>query len=173
MDPKSCRQTPHWIIAMICSLSCLISSNATPVLSYQNVFLSWLFHVLLRTVSTVGKVQTSGRTSGLFSSSLVLQKSRSRFLSTTWNIVPNFVWHFYVQVSGHLYLYWIQPLVLRLKSCCVYEGGDDVGEVLYLWLRVTVGKKEAILTFRRDNTPLSFRPTHDRVACRFQFYLLL
>lgn len=22
MDPKSCRQTPHWIIAMICSLSC-------------------------------------------------------------------------------------------------------------------------------------------------------
>lgn len=44
------------------------------------------------------------------------------------------------------------------------EGGDDddddVGEVLYSWLRVMVGR-EAILTFGRDKAPLSFRPTHD------------
>lgn len=66
------------------------------------------------------------------------------------------------------YMPWIWPLVLHLKSCCVYEGGDDddVGEVLYSWLRVMVGKKETILTFRRDKAPLSFRPTHDWVACR-------
>lgn len=38
------------------------------------------------------------------------------------------------------------PVVLSLKSCCVYEGGDDtdaddVGEVLYSWLRVMIGKE--------------------------------
>lgn len=121
----------------------------------------------------------SGSTRGLFSSSLVLQKLSAEihheecalsFLSTTWNIVPFFMWHFFnVQVSRCLYLSWIQPLVLRLKSCCVCEGGDDdsgVGEVLYSWLRVMVWKKEAILTFRRDKAPLSFSPTHDWVACR-------
>lgn len=45
----------------------------------------------------------------------------------------------------------------------MFEGGDDVdevGEVLYSWLRVMVGK-EAILTFRRDKAPLSLLPTHD------------
>lgn len=42
MDPKSCRQTPHWIIAMISSLPLiLISVLYNPeFLSYQNVFLS-------------------------------------------------------------------------------------------------------------------------------------
>lgn len=90
------------------------------------------------------------------------------FWTTAWNTVPSFMWHFFVQVSRHLYLYWIWPVVLRLKSCCVcvkVEMNDVVGEVLNSWLRVMVGK-EAILTFRRDKAPLSFRPTHDWVACR-------
>lgn len=30
MDPKSCRQTPHWIIAMICSLSSYFDLNIQP-----------------------------------------------------------------------------------------------------------------------------------------------
>lgn len=59
--------------------------------------------------------------------------------------------------------------VLNIACCAlfeellfVYEGGDGdvVGEVLNSWLRVMVGK-DAILTFRRDKAPLSFRPTHD------------
>lgn len=30
MDPKSCRQTPHWIIAMICSLPLILISVYNP-----------------------------------------------------------------------------------------------------------------------------------------------
>lgn len=30
MDPKSCRQTPHWIIAMICSLSLIFDFSIQP-----------------------------------------------------------------------------------------------------------------------------------------------
>lgn len=30
MDPKSCRLTPHWIIAMICSLPLILISVYNP-----------------------------------------------------------------------------------------------------------------------------------------------
>jgi len=80
------------------------------------------------------------------------------------DIASLFKQHFYVQDLRHLSVLNIVSGVpfFRLKSCCVYVGGDDdVGEVLYSRLLVMVGKKEAILTFRRDKAPLSFRPTHD------------
>lgn len=96
------------------------------------------------------------------------------FLTTAWTIVPFFTWHFYVVLYVILEAF---ISILNIACCAPFEELLCVwrwswwwwwcwgGAVAYSWLRLMVGK-EAILTFRRDKALLSFRPTHDWVACR-------
>lgn len=98
MDPKSCRQTPHWNIAMICSPFLLWFHFTSPVLSHESVFLSWMFRVTLMTVSTPG-LDRCGSTRGIFSRGLALQSSKPRKCNTRSVqchvfFVPSFLWHF-------------------------------------------------------------------------------
>jgi len=113
-------------------------------------------HVLLITVSTTGKFRS---TRGVFSWNLVLRHFENpEMRHEEWSLsLVNTAW---AHSLWHLYPLWIQPLVLRLKSCCVCEGGDDddedgIGEVLFSWLRVMDGKKEAVLTVLQTHTWLS------------------
>lgn len=84
-----------------------------------------------------------------------------------WHTVPFFVTFLCARLEAFL-------SVLNIACCAAFE------ELLCLWRWrwwccwggcCTRGwgswsGKEAILTFRRDKAPLSFRPTHDWVACR-------
>lgn len=169
---------------MICSIPLILISVYNPSLFYKNVFLSWMLHVLLMTVSTTSMVRSSS-TRGIFSWSLALQNSKPRNATRqVYNVIfkhsveySSFMWHFFcMSLEAFISVLNIACCALFEELLFVYEGGDGdvVGEVLDSWLRVMVGK-DAILTFRRDKAPLSFRPTHDWVACRsvplcFLFY---
>lgn len=96
MDPKSCRQTPHWIIAMICSLPLTLVSSIQPQFCLMKMcFWADCFMFCWGLFQQLGRFRQAAAPGVWFSSRLVLQElEESFFLSTTWNIVSIFVWHF-------------------------------------------------------------------------------
>lgn len=76
MDPKSCRQTPHWNIAMICSPFLLWFHSTSPS------FVLWKcvfeLNVSCHCVNTWSGLVRCGSTRGIFSRSFALQNSKAQ-----------------------------------------------------------------------------------------------
>lgn len=124
MDPKSCRQTSHWINVMICSLP-LDFSTPPQFCLIEVCFSTECFMILLMTLSTTGEVR-SRSTRGVFSRPFFWHhsaekcnmKSAKLNSHTRFNVVPSF--HFHVQVLRRL---------LELNTA----SGAPFKELLCLW----------------------------------------
>lgn len=104
MDPKSCRQTPHWIIAMICSLPLILISVYIPSFVFWkcvfelnvSLFRWWLRQQLVWSEVAAPRVYSAG---ALFCEKSkpgnASEESAMSFWTTTWNIVPSFMWHLF------------------------------------------------------------------------------
>lgn len=126
-------------------------------------------------------VRSEAAAPGVYSAGAKTQKASRKcnprivqchFLTTAWNMVPSFMWlffFFFFCASLEAFL----PRTEYSLLCSVWRAAVcmNVEMVMLLGRCWTRGwgswlGKEAILTFRRDKAPLSFRPTHDWVACR-------
>lgn len=146
MDPKSCRQTPHWIIAMICSLSLILISVYNPSFVLWNVFLSWTFCFVDDCQQLEGKGRNCS-TRGFYSAGILFCKTKARnaagsvIITRAWTILQVFT-TFLCANDGTItcpeYGLWcsvwraavcmkVEMMMMMLGRCCTRGWGSWLG----------------------------------------------